>query len=122
MRKISFLQKIEPTRVKIMDTTVELLFTMGAAAAMEEAFAQPYLQTVCDMLQAPLESGGALSPPLSIEQQTRLICILAEAAGQELPLEELMQLPMADFTLLALAAQTEIITKTPWGDKSAKKA
>lgn len=123
MEKISFIRKIEPTALEVGGVQVRLLFTMGAAAAMEDAFAQPYLQTVCDMLQAPMQKGGLLSPPLSIEQQALLISILAAAAGQELTIEALTALPMAEFTRLAQAAQGEIIAKTPWAEGSgAKKA
>lgn len=123
MEKISFVRKIEPTVVEIEGVQVRLLFTMGAAAAMEDAFAQPYLQTVSDMLQIPLQKGGLLAPPLPIEQQAQIISILAEAAGQELPVAALTALPMAAFTLLAQAAQGEIVAKTPWAkDSAAKKA
>ena len=123
MEKISFLRKIRPTEIEVDGVQVRLLFTMGAAAAMEDVFAQPYLQTVCDMLQVPLEMGGRLTPPLSIEQQAQLIVILAEAAGQELTAAELAGLPMVEFTRLAQAAQSEIVDKTPWmAGSAAKKA
>lgn len=123
MENISFIRKIEPTVVEIEGVQIKLLFTMGAAAAMEDVFAQPYLQTVSDMLQVPMQKGGLLSPPMSIEQQALLISILAEAAGQKLTVDALTALPMVSFTQLAQAAQGEIIAKTPWAkDGDAKKA
>lgn len=121
MEKISFVRKIEPTTIEVEGVEVRLLFTMGAAAEMEDVFAQPYLQTVSDMLQIPMQKGGPLTPPLSIEQQAILISILAKAAGQELTVAALTELPMVAFTQLAQAAQGEIVAKTPWMKDSAGK-
>lgn len=114
MEKISFVRKTQPTVCEILGQRIRLLFTMGAASEMEDVFAQPYLQTVCDMLQVSFLDDGTMAPPLSIEQQAQIIVILARAAGQKLEVADLQMLPMVDFTILAQAAQSEILAKTPW--------
>lgn len=111
----SFIQQVEPTEVELSGGKVKLLFSLRAAAEIEDAFQAPYLTIVYEALG--MDAQGKTAAPMSLERQARLVQILARAGGQELSLQELMDMHMADYTALATGTMREIFMKSPRGDK-----
>lgn len=122
MGNVSFVQKYRPSRVEAAGCVIPLLFTMGAAAEMEDAFGESYLRTINQMLQIRMHAGEAAPDPMPVRKQAQIICILARAGGcTELTVDDLMKLHTKDFAVLARAAQDEIIAKSPWAEDGKKK-
>ena len=111
----SFIQQVEPTEVELSGGKVKLLFSLRAAAEIEDAFQAPYLTIVYEALG--MDAQGKTAAPMSLERQARLIQILARAGGQELSLQELMDMHMTDYTALAAGTMREIFMKSPRGGK-----
>ena len=111
----SFIQQVEPTEVELSGGKVKLLFSLRAAAEIEDAFQAPYLTIVYEALG--MDAQGKTAAPMSLERQARLIQILARSGGQELSLQELMDMHMTDYTALAAGTMREIFMKSPRGGK-----
>lgn len=111
----SFIQQVEPTEVELSGGKVKLLFSLRAAAEIEDAFQAPYLTIVYEALG--MDAQGKTAAPMSLERQARLIQILARAGGQELSLQELMDMHMTDYAALAAGTMREIFMKSPRGGK-----
>lgn len=108
-----FMSKLTPTEVTVCGRRVQLLFTMHAAARMEAELETDYPALVLELLQAPLSAESGMRPPMAIARQAVIVRILMEECGQEISQEELEGLHASDFALLARAAQTEILKKSP---------
>lgn len=113
-----FLTKVEPSHVTVAGQDVQLLFTMHAAARMEQELEDDYPALVMEMLRLPKDGGDKLAPPMRLERQAKVVRILMEECGQDVRDEDILTLHMQDFAALARAAQEEILRKSP---KSAKK-
>lgn len=113
-----FLDMVEPSRARVCGREVKLLFTMHAAARMEQELGADYPALVMEFLRIPPEGDG-IAPPMALERQIKVVRILMEECGQEVTEAELAALHMQDFAVLARAAQGDMLRKSPTG--SAKK-
>lgn len=116
MNAVTFLEQWEPSEVEVAGARVRLLFTLRAAARMEQALGRPYGDLVLEMLQiAP--DGKATAPAMSVERQAVIVRLLMEEAGQAVTEAQLQSLHMLQFSRLARAAQREMLQKLPRSEK-----
>lgn len=62
----SFIQQVEPTEVELSGGKVKLLFSLRAAAEIEDAFQAPYLTIVYEALG--MDAQGKTAAPMSLER------------------------------------------------------
>lgn len=113
-----FLKSIEPTKVTLTDgTELSMLFSLRAAARIEEELEKPYIEVVQNILGKDIN--GVPCTPMSVSDQAVVIACLLQECGQDVSVEDLMTLHMTDFTILCNGAIYELFLKSA---KSKKKA
>lgn len=106
------LQRLEPTVVQLGDQEIPMLFSLRAAAEMEEKLATPYPQILDELFQRH-EEGEPEPPPMPWARQAEVVACLCRAAGGSTTASELMDLHIAQFNTLCQGALREILFKTP---------
>ena len=112
----TFWAMTEPSEWDIDGHRVRMLFTMRAAARLEQLLQARYEEIVFEMLQTDAEGHTGL-PPMAIERQAAVVMTLMQEAGEEVTMAQLMGMHMRTFSALARAAQAEMLLKLPRGDK-----
>jgi len=110
------LQKMEPTKVQLGDQEIPMLFSLRAAAEMEERLDTPYPQILRELFQQH-EEGEPEPPPMAWARQAEVVACLVRGAGCEMSAETLMELHITQFNTLCQGALREILYKTPQTSK-----
>ena len=110
------LRKMEPTVVQLGDQAIPMLFSLRAAAEMEEKLATPYPQILKEIFQQH-EEGEPEPPPMPWARQAEVVACLCRAAGGSVTSQELMDLHMTQFNTLCQGALREILYKMPQNTK-----
>lgn len=116
MEAVMFMEQWEPSEVEVAGAKVRMLFTLRAAARMEQALGKPYADLVLEMLQIAPE-GKEPAPAMGVERQAVIVRLLMEEAGQAVTEAQLRGLHMLQFSRLARAAQREMLQKLPQAQK-----
>lgn len=116
-KKTFFMQQWAPTTARVCEQDVKLLFSLGAAADMENQLETDYPKIVCEFLRIPTDGGTELAPPMTLKRQAVVIACMMRAAGEDIAPNDLMQLHMQDFATLSKAAGHEMIAKSPTAKK-----
>lgn len=121
MKPLSIWQQVSPTVVTIDGVEIRMLFTLRAAAILEDALQTDYISMVRELLQAPEEKGLPAPPPMRLTRQAVIVHVLMQEAGEDVSMEEIKALPMEIFTQLCQGMIQEILCKTPTGKSDVKK-
>ena len=116
MESVTFMEQWEPSEVEVAGAKVRLLFTLRAAARMEQALGKPYADLVLEMLQVSPD-GTTTAPAMSAERQAVIVRLLMEEAGQAVTEAQLQGLHMLQFARLARAALRQMLQKLPPPEK-----
>ena len=116
----AFFRRWEATEREIAGRTVRMLFSLRAAARLEAALGGTYPEILLEMLQVPADPTAPMPPPMKLERQAEVVRILMSEAGDDVSMEELQNLHLADFMELARMAQEELALKS-WSEEQAKK-
>ena len=116
---VSFFRQVAPTEVRLEAGEARLLFTLNAAAAMEAELGGDYLSIIYEAMELSPD-GMTASGPMPLKRQAALVAILMRECGQDVTADDLMTLPMRDFTLLSQAALRELLDKSPRSGRKKK--
>lgn len=116
---VSFFRQVAPTEVRLEAGEARLLFTLHAAAAMEAELGGDYLSIIYEAMELSPD-GMTASGPMPLKRQAALVAILMRECGQDVTADDLMTLPMRDFTLLSQAALRELLDKSPRSERKKK--
>lgn len=118
--KVSFLHTLEPSEVIIDGFSIPLMFSLRAAAMMEEETGVPYTELVWRLFELPGEDEDKAEPLKMREQAAVVACLIHEGqrAKGEAPqkiadiVDDMSGLHMEQMNELVLGATQEILFKS----------